>query len=349
MKAIRRVCLGSLLGGLFLPILWAESVNKNQVPIETVIEDEMGLRAPRSPRKIIWNDSICHELGREVMVHQQIDANIDPQPIIDFAKEYNMPRKDSFSHRVYGIESDQKLWFSRKGHFAAWINPRMGFYLARIQKPGDFEFSKEGDRHPIVTGMPSREEAIKIAEKWMERFHIDKGVFYKDPEGKYDYNIKFRMNRVSSYDSQQKKSLQFYVGMRIIFGQQIGDLRAGWRGWGGNVTVDLNDGGEFAQLANYLKHTKPLRKAQLLTKEELDRAIKAGFFWQYHTYPVGDEFNVTGIHVEAHCRNYNKPQTHFTPLYVIYGTSGGKEHILTIPALREHRNLYQRQKAKPQN
>jgi hypothetical protein len=178
----------------------------------------------------------------------------------------------------------------------------------------------------------------------MRKLGVEEGEFSRQGDWPEGFEIQAMTGRESGNHPVTKEKVIAHFGQDLRFVQQIGGLSAFWSGFGGNLMFSIGDGGEFCSVMGCLRAWEKIGDYPVLTREELDAALRDGFAWVQD--PVECErMEIVHVDLDAYHSNWKSPQMHFPLIYSLHcklhgGRDDGQQKTICLPALKQHRDRY---------
>jgi hypothetical protein len=196
----------------------------------------------------------------------------------------------------------------------------------------------------VVQPLATKEQSLAICRDWMKKLGIDENEFSRHGDWPGGFEVNVSIQSVSRTHPVTKEEVVAVIGQKLRFVQQIGGLPAYWSGFGGNIIFYIADGGEFCGLSGGMRAWEKLGEYKVLDRAGVDTAIKDRFAWVPE--PIHCErLEVIKVELEAYHADWRKPQVDFPLIYTLHcklhgGPEDGKVKTITMPALKQHRDMY---------
>lgn len=266
----------------------------------------------------------------------------------ELAKEYGMqPVWNDRIEKEFGPKTEGGFFYKRPKQDnvirVANANPATGRFMFKVAR----YFSHDGYDNewvPRVKPLPSKEECMVIARNWMKKLNIDEDELYRQGKDPCGFDVIFRIDYIGGTDLATKEPKEWNYGMTLSFAQQVGGLSTWWHGSGGTLICEIGDGGEFCAMYGTLRPWKKIGDYPVLNREELEAALKDGFFWSDEAFRC-ETVEIVKVDLEVYQAIDSVRQKDFPLVYVLYcimrgGEANGREVNIRIPALKQHRDRY---------
>jgi hypothetical protein len=332
---------------MFLILLGALVSTADETPICLVPERELGSRHPHHLvfKDIIWSAD-SRWFREPAPVCKVVTRPMDMSHIKSEAERWGMrPDKVDPSGNLIGKPGDGAFLYTNtdNGKFmGAAGNPRLRYFYFGLSTMDKFE--RDEHKMAVVKPLATREESVAICREWMRKLGVEEGEFSRQGDWPEGFEVKPMTGRVSRIHPVTKEKVIAHFGQDLRFVQQIGGLSAFWSGFGGNLMFSIGDGGEFCSVMGCLRAWEKIGDYPVLTREELDAALRDGFAWVQD--PVECErMEIVHVDLDAYHSNWKSPQMHFPLIYSLHcklhgGRDDGQQKTICLPALKQHRDRY---------
>lgn len=326
-------------------------LNATPLAVELIPESRMGVRGRVKIEEVTWN---CDNewFGKKAEVCRAVERAPDPKPIIAQAEAHGMARKKTWDHTEGGKPGDGTICYEGKGALEiAMVNPNTGYRCFYLRRADGYE--RDGNLLPILKGLPSKEKAVETCREWMKKLGIDENDFARAPHRPGGFYVSFYNLGVGYTDPATGNPVTKPFAMRLNFSQQIGKFPSFWHGNSGCIQFTLADGGEFASMEGIIRPWEPMGEFELLSRDEITEAIKSGFYWAQAS-PSSSRLRIDRVSLEAYHADSDVAQKHFPLIYQLsvrpadQPVNDGEAEVISIPALKIHRDTYGALKTKPQ-
>ncbi len=313
--------------------------SENKLPeIELVPETILMGRSRGAFKEITWSaDSPW--FSKPAPVCKVVEGKWDFAKLRKAAEEMNMVKvygggpRDPFRYKLPTSDPFTKT---------ASGEPRIGKFSFRIARYRGY--NRDEHLHPIVEPLPKRDECVVIAREWMAKLGIDENALDRTDKGPGGLNLTYRVDLILANHPDTREPVEYEYGATLIFAQQIGGLPVLWHGFGGAVTCEIGDGGEFCSLYGTLSAWEKIGDYPVLNREEITQALHDRFFWVTAAFQC-EKVEITDVHLEAYHVRDDETQKHFPLIYTLScklhgGPDNGYTVGIRIPALRQHRDKY---------
>lgn len=309
-----------------------------EIPISLVPQDELGSRGQLQFEKMEWS------IGSPWFHKPAPVCKVVIQPL-----DLSLVKKEA---ERLGMVPEKLTGRKEKGAFSyvstkpPWVGAG-GYPISRYIFFGVAKFDQfERDEHGMAAVKPlaTKEQSVAICREWMKKLGIDEGQFYRGGDWAEGFEVDAMTGRESGTHPVTKERVVAEFGQHLRFTQQIGGLPAFWSGFGGNIMFDIADGGEFCGLSGGMRAWEKIGDYEVLDRDGVEAAVKDGFAWTHEPIQC-ERLEVVKVDLEAYHADWEKPQVDFPLIYSLHcklhgGPEDGKEKVISLPALKQHRDKY---------
>lgn len=316
-----------------------------EVKVSLIPERAMGVRGGAIFQEISWNAD-SEWFHKAAPVCRANDKPMDLSKFHELAKVYGMtPKWNQYAEQDYGKQSDGAFYYTdpAQDKFSVALgNPKFRKFCFKIARY--FKYERDEHDYPVVKPLPSKEQAVAIAQEWMTKLGIDENQLYRNGDEPEGFDIVFRIDLVSGTKPGTTIEKEYHYGITLNFAQQIGGLAVLWHGTGGTLTCEIGDGSEFCSMYGTLSGWEKIGDYPVLNREEVTEALKGKYFWVDTPFEC-DRIEVIKVRLEAFHGNEDTPQKDFPLIYTFCcklhgGRDNGREENLYMPALKQQRDRY---------